>query len=113
MKVADLFEAAFNHSDYDNADEWAEDFAGSIGSAFEMWMSDDQKQALWELARSGHKVKAKSMKIAPHDNSTDKHQKSIDKLHAFIDAQDAQGWNCHGYEINDGMADVVLVKATA
>jgi hypothetical protein len=111
MKVSDLLlEARFDHQKYDDADSWAEDFAQELGSAFEMWMNSDQKEALWHLAKDGKKIKAKTFTICSKHDDDAKHDRDLERMDKHIKNQELKGFEVFGQEENDDVCDVIFYQ---
>lgn len=107
MKLIDLYEAKFDHLKYDDVHDWAEDFAQHIGSAFEMWLGTKQQEALWGLAKDGHKVKEKMYSF---ENATTPERESAIKarMQDSIDKLSQQGWEVFSMTENGDHAYILL-----
>jgi hypothetical protein len=89
---------------YVNQDEWEDNYPQDIGSAFEMWMSENRKNEMWKEYFNGADFKSKYFEFT---GDKDKFWAKIEKWEA---EQKLKGWEEFADDENSDGREFILIK---
>lgn len=104
MRLKEFLEEAVR-AKYVDFDDFVENYPQDIGSAFEIWMHDDQKKKMFELYKQGKTFVSKAF---DHDRGDkDKFWTKVDK---WKDGLKAKGYKDYTEDENTDATEFIMVK---
>ena len=90
---------------FDDADEFCDELAQTIGSACEMWMKKAQKDKLFKAYKTGKSIAGKSINVSKNNED-----KAIEDRAKLIVKLKNDGYALFASEMNGGAIDMVFVS---